>query len=162
MGVVKLREICFEINDRADEAYEDYQLMALTNDGFVDKEITSKHPENYKLVYPYSFVYHVTKRMGVGRIGFCPDNEPIMCSPAYTVFESNEFTVLPLYLAHILLSNGFKYSSWKLLSKISQPFLSFDALLTLKIPLPPIIVQEGIMQAVANREIELLKKTAMD
>lgn len=117
-------------------------VNSVTNDlGFVkstdffDKKVFSKNLKNYKIVTKNQFAYNPS-RINVGSIDYLKDEENVIVSPLYVVFECNH-QIYPEYLKRFLKS---PLGETKIRSKTKgavRQILSFSSLSEVEIPLIP-------------------------
>lgn len=100
----------------------------------------------YKRVRAGDFFYN-PYRVNVGSVGIVPDDlDGYFVSPAYVVFTVHESRILPKLLEIILKSKWYNPILRSATAGSVRQNLTFDLLKTLRIPLPPIQVQETILK----------------
>ena len=166
-----LGKICFRENRRAGEESGKYEVKTLSNKGgFMDKfkyykqesqQTTTKHPENYRIVYPNQFAYRVTEGLAIGTVDYNRGTQPILCSAVYPVFSIDTNKVLPEYLYRVLTSKTFKSMAKEMMAGTARPSLPFDVFITIKIPLIPLAEQRKIVNKLdkATTNISILQET---
>jgi type I restriction enzyme S subunit len=112
----------------------------------------------YKKVRAGDFAYN-PYRINVGSIGWVqPEYDGAYISPAYVVFSVDDKLVLPEVFWFILKSNFFNQSLRAATAGSVRMNLTYPLLETLKIPIPPLPVQEKIVaywQATRLKSLEL-------
>ena len=153
---------------------ETFKILGVNNtDGIfhaydaLGKEI--KQP--YKKVSAGDFAYN-PYRINVGSIGWVPDeHDGAFISPAYVVFSIDENIILPELFWFILKSEFFNKTLRAATAGSVRMNLTYPLLGTLKIPVPPIHVQqkivaywEKIQKAVlkSNEEVSQITNTIQD
>lgn len=112
---IALGDIIFETKERNKECRYD-QVRSVTNTGilvptseYFDKQITSEDTSNYKVVRKGMFAYNPS-RINIGSIAWSKENEPVIVSPMYIVFDikrekvSQEYRINPRSLDKISLN----------------------------------------------------------
>ncbi len=139
-------------------------LIATTD--FFSNTRTSKDTSNYKIVRPNMVVYNPS-RINVGSIAIHNENTHIIVSPMYVVFKIDSQKITPNFFDIFLKSNYFKY---QMLAKVeigARFRLPYNSFSKLKIPIPPIEIQEEIvrildkftaLEAELEAELEARKK----
>jgi restriction endonuclease S subunit len=141
---------------------ETFKILGVNNiDGIfhaydsLGKEI--KQP--YKKVSAGDFAYN-PYRINIGSIGMVPlEHDGAYISPAYVVFSVNSSAILPEVFWFILKSNFFNQSLRAATAGSVRMNLTYPLLETLKIPIPPLPIQQKI---VAYWEAAQLERSAAD
>lgn len=105
----------------------------------------------YKLVRKGQFAFSgmQTGRDECIRIALCDTEEPIIISPAYTVFEVNDKSVVPEYLMIWFLRKESDRRGWFMSDSSIRTNLDLDRLFEIEIPIPEEKVQQSIMELYA-------------
>ena len=98
---------------------------------------------SYKVVKKLDFAY--SNRINIGSIALNFDNELIV-SPSYTVFRIVSSEILPKYLFIIFRRKEFLRSTLFYAFGTIKDDFSYDRMTEVKIPLPPIEVQQAIVE----------------
>ena len=100
--------------------------------------------EGYKLVPPEAFVYNPS-RLNIGSIAFNESNETYIASGIYEIFKVNDKQLVPEFLSMWFLRGEFtRYVSFNAWGSVRDSF-SFSDMCHVKIPLPPIEVQQAVV-----------------
>jgi len=142
----------------------DVPVWSVSNkDGFVDpekhfsKKVASDDTSNYKVIDKYSFAYNPS-RINVGSIALNTRDETGCVSPMYVVFDADQNKVLPEYLFIMLKTDAVHKEINRLASGGARTQLKFDDLSLIDIPLPPLEVQQEIIDKM-NSYKEQIKRT---
>ena len=149
--LVSLAEFVTEHNEKVrpyDSPQKTFKILGVNNtDGIfhaynaVGKDI--KQP--YKKVSAGDFAYN-PYRINVGSIGWVPpEHDGAYISPAYVVFSVDKTAVLPEVLWFILKSAFFNQTLRAATAGSVRMNLTYPLLETLKIPIPPLLVQQKIV-----------------
>ena len=149
--LVSLAEFVTEHNEKIrpyDSPQETFKILGVNNtDGIFHaydaqgKDI--KQP--YKKVRAGDFAYN-PYRINVGSIGWVPpEHDGAYISPAYVVFSVDESVVLPVLFWFILKAAFFNKTLRAATAGSVRMNLTYPLLQTLKIPIPPISVQQKIV-----------------
>ncbi len=147
--MVELGELIEEKTERVKE--KDIQVWSVSNtQGFVnteeyfEKQVASANTSNYKIINPNYFAYNPS-RINVGSIAFNESKNIGCVSPMYVVFEIVDKKLNADYLFKILKSEeADKEINLKSQGAVRKQ-LRYKDLITIKIPLPPLEVQEQIV-----------------
>lgn len=154
-----LRKYIYKKNKRF-SGLEKIDVFSVTSvEGFVrstdyfKKEVFSKDLSNYKVVEKNQFAFNPS-RINIGSIAFLANEEPVLVSPLYTIFEVNKEYLSPEYLLRYLKSN-YGYTQIKKNSEGAvRESLKYEGLEKILIPLPPLDQQLRI-NSILNR-VEIL------
>ena len=117
------------------------------NKTFIDTKanLDNVNIEKYKIVRKDQLAFSgmQTGRDKTVRIALMSEEEPILISSAYSVFRINE-KVLPEYLMLYFLRNETDRYGWFLSDSSVRSNLDMDRFYEIKIPIPPMEVQESI------------------
>ena len=114
-------------------------------------KISSEDTSNYKVIKKGYFAYNPS-RINVGSIALNNEDATGSVSPMYVVFSSDESQVNNKYLLWILKSDEFnQYILENARGGVRQQ-LSYDELIKITVPLPPLQVQEQIVQLLQSYE----------
>lgn len=136
---------------------KEFGILGVNNKiGIFDNEImlgkNIKQP--YKIV-ENNFISYNPYRVNVGSIGIKTKEQKFnLISSAYVVFSCNENKILPNFLFLLFKTNNFNQTIRDNTKGSVRQTLSFDILSSLKIPLPPLNIQE---QFVANYQEKMTK-----
>lgn len=128
---------------------ENFKILGVNNtDGIfhaydaLGKEIT----QPYKKVKAGYFAYN-PYRINVGSIGWVPDeHDGAFISPAYVVFSIDETIILPELFWFILKSDFFNKTLRAATAGSVRMNLTYPLLETLKVPIPPLPIQQKIVE----------------
>ncbi|WP_295737726.1 restriction endonuclease subunit S [uncultured Helicobacter sp.] len=96
-------------------------------------------------------IFYNPYRVNVGSIGIVPPEFDLKyTSPAYVVFKTNEMQLLSQYLVFVLKSTWFNVHLRANTKGSVRQNLSFEALCNLQIPLPPLEIQQEIVNKIQN------------
>lgn len=96
-------------------------------------------------------IFYNPYRVNVGSIGIVPKEFDLKyTSPAYVVFRTNEQKLLSQYLVFVLKSKWFNEHLRANTRGSVRQNLSFNALCELQIPLPPLEIQQEIVNKIQN------------
>jgi len=133
---------------------------------FFDSVRTSKDKSNYKIVEKDMFVYNPA-RINVGSIARHKESFKVIVSPMYIVVKIDKSKLSPKYFELFLSSN---FGKQQILNKVEVGVrfrLTYEAFANIKLPLPPLCIQEEIvkildtftaLQAALQAELEARKK----
>ncbi|MBI5558087.1 MAG: restriction endonuclease subunit S [Deltaproteobacteria bacterium] len=149
--LVSLADFVTEHNEKIrpfESPYETFKILGVNNvDGIfhaydaLGKEI--KQP--YKKVSTGDFAYN-PYRINVGSIGWVPpEHDGAYISPAYVVFSVDSTVVLPEVFWFILKSDFFNQTLRAATAGSVRMNLTYPLLETLKIPIPPLPIQQKIV-----------------
>jgi type I restriction enzyme S subunit len=111
----------------------------------------------YKKVAAGDFAYN-PYRINVGSIGWVPDeHEGAFISPAYVVFSIDENIILPELFWFILKSEFFNKTLRAATAGSVRMNLTYPLLETLKVPLPPLPIQQRIVAYREKTQQSILK-----
>ena len=124
----------------------DAHILGISNEGFIEPKQDVGNERNYTLFSYNDFVYS-PPRINVGSIGLYKENEKCACSPIYVTFHVNDLTKLnPDYLAMWYKRSEFlRHTEFYSIASVRNNF-SFDLMQEYKIPIPPIEVQNSIVE----------------
>jgi type I restriction enzyme M protein len=137
---------------------KDIQVWSVSNtQGFVntekyfEKKVASENTSNYKIINSYYFAYNPS-RINVGSIAFNESENSGCVSPMYVVFEITNKRLNANYLFKILKSKeADKEINLKSQGAVRKQ-LRYKDLITIKIPLPPLEVQEQIVAEINQNQ----------
>lgn len=136
-----------ECNLRNDEAkYNALQLKGVTSDGVFDvtkAKVQDLDFSNYKVVKKNDFAYNPS-RINIGSIALSTADVCII-SPMYIVFHVSEDIIIPEYLALWFRRTEFQRSTLFFASGSVRDTFGYKEMCNVKIPLPPIEVQQAIV-----------------
>ena len=170
--LVSLAEFVTEHNEKIrpfESPDETFKILGVNNvDGIfhaynaLGKEIR----QPYKKATAGDFAYN-PYRINVGSIGWVPpEHNGAYISPAYVVFSVDSSVILPEVFWFILKSDFFNQTLRAATAGSVRMNLTYPLLETLKIPIPPLPIQQQIVvhweaaNSKANAEIERAKDTA--
>jgi len=150
---------------------ETFKILGVNNiDGIfhaydsLGKEI--KQP--YKKVSAGDFAYN-PYRINIGSIGMVPlEHDGAYISPAYVVFSVNSSAILPEVFWFIMKSNFFNQSLRAATAGSVRMNLTYPLLETLKIPIPPLPIQQKIVayweaaQSVVQQNFEGISRLKLE
>ena len=150
--LVPLGELVEEHNEKVKPRKEPnkvFKILGVNNTGGIFHAYDSpgrKIKQPYKKVNSGDFAYN-PYRINVGSIGIVPpEHDGAYISPAYVVFRVNSEKLLPKLLLFILKGEFFNESLRAATAGSVRMNLTYDLLKTLKVPLPPIAVQEDVAE----------------
>jgi len=126
------------------------------------RRINPNNLHNYNVVSPLDIAYRpiVTGYDDTLNIALSREKEKIVVSPIYPVFYVNDTSkLLPEYLFMWLKKDSFDKYAWYFSTGSARETLDFDILGEYKIPIPPIEVQESIINIF---EITIKRKKIFD
>ena len=136
-----------ECNLRNNEAkYNALQLKGVTSDGVFDvtkAKVQDLDFSNYKVVKKNDFAYNPS-RINIGSIALSTADVCII-SPMYIVFHVSEDIIIPEYLALWYRRTEFQRSTLFFASGSVRDTFGYKEMCNVKIPLPPIEVQQAIV-----------------
>ena len=142
---------------------ETFSILGISNEIGMHDAYDKKGKEfnqPYKIVKD-GFLAYNPYRVNVGSIGIkTPTLKGNLISPAYVVFSCRE-TILPEYLFLLMKTNMFNKQVKENTSGSVRQNLTYDALASIKIPVPSISVQSEIVQTY-NTDIEISKSMVSD
>ena len=149
--LVDLGKLIFEQSERANSK-NGLEVWSVSNkDGFVlsseyfEKQVPSDDTSNYKVIKPICFAYNPS-RINVGSLAFNNSNKTGIVSPMYVVFSIKENSGLsPNYLFRLLKSDKLNEFILQLAQGAVRQQLRFKDLQLIRIPLPPLEIQEKIV-----------------
>jgi type I restriction enzyme M protein len=149
--LTELGELILEQSERAHEI-DGTEVWSVSNrDGFVlsseyfDKQVASADISNYKIIKPGYFAYNPS-RINVGSLAFNNSSKTGAVSPMYVVFAIKENAGLSAdYLFSLLKSEKLNEFILQLAQGAVRQQLRFNDLKIIKIPLPPLEIQEQIV-----------------
>lgn len=119
-----------------------------TSEYFKDARITSEDTSGYKIVKHHWFVYSPS-RIDVGSINYLKEEESVIVSPLNVVFSIDEKIITAEYLLYFLQS---RKGTWQILTTrqgiegTGRKLLPFEKFGKIKVPVPPLPVQEEIVR----------------
>lgn len=137
-------EECNERNHRTE--YDALHLKGVTSDGVFDTtkaKIQDLDFSNYKIVKKNDFAYNPS-RINIGSIALFTADSCIV-SPMYIVFHINEDIIVPEYLAMWFRRSEFQRSTLFFASGSVRDTFGYKEMCNVKIPLPPIDIQQAIV-----------------
>ena len=142
---------------------ETFSILGISNEIGMHDAYDKKGKEfnqPYKIVKD-GFIAYNPYRVNVGSIGIkTPALKGNLISPAYVVF-SCKGTILPEFLFLLMKTNMFNKQVKENTSGSVRQNLTYDALASIKIPVPSISVQSEIVQTY-NTDIEISKSMVSD
>ncbi len=142
---------------------ETFSILGISNEiGMYDAydKKGKEFNQPYKIVKD-GFIAYNPYRVNVGSIGIkTPALKGNLISPAYVVFSCKD-TILPEYLFLLMKTNMFNKQVKENTSGSVRQNLTYDALASIKIPVPSISVQSEIVQTY-NTDIEISKSMVSD
>ncbi len=155
--MVSLEELVEERKDRVGS--DSIEVWSVSNEkGFIksteyfSKQIASADIKNYKKIQKDDFAYNPS-RINVGSIALNDSDAIGAVSPMYVVFNIVDLAKLsPKYLALLLKSDQLKESIVSLSQGAVRQQLRFKDLQQIKIPLPPVVVQNQIVNELAGHQ----------
>lgn len=142
---------------------ETFSILGISNEIGMHDAYDKKGKEfnqPYKIVKD-GFIAYNPYRVNVGSIGIkTPALKGNLISPAYVVFSCKD-TILPEYLFLLMKTNMFNKQVKENTSGSVRQNLTYDALASIKIPVPSISVQSEIVQTY-NTDIEISKSMVSD
>lgn len=149
--LVKLDELIKEESERIRET-KNIEVWSVSNkDGFIlsteyfDKQVASADISNYKIIKPGFFAYNPS-RVNVGSLAFNNSSKTGAVSPMYVVFSIKDTTRLSAdYLFSLLKSEKLNEFILQLAQGAVRQQLRVNDLKIIKIPLPPLEIQEQIV-----------------
>lgn len=149
--LVELGDLIEEESQRVKDQ-KDIEVWSVSNkDGFVlsseyfDKQVASTDISNYKIIRPGYFAYNPS-RINVGSLAFNNSAKIGAVSPMYVVFSIRESASLSAdYLFSLLKSEKLNELILQLAQGAVRQQLRFSDLEIIKIPLPPLEIQEQIV-----------------
>lgn len=107
--------------------------------------------KKYKLVGEGQFAFSgmQTGRDECIRIALCDTEEPVIISPAYTVFEVNKKSVIPEYIMIWFLRRETDRRGWFMSDSSIRTNLDLDRFFEIEIPIPEEKVQQSIVELYA-------------
>ena len=146
----KLSSLVEECKDKYDDSGEN--IYSVTKSlGFIqpknifENRIASKNISNYKMVRKGYFAYNPS-RINIGSIAYMDKDEVGQVSPMYVVFKSKTNDILDKYLQHVLKSKkGIELINLYSIGSVRNT-LRFENLCNIRIPLPPIEIQQEIVE----------------
>ena len=157
--LISLSKLISERSERLklyDYPHEEFKILGVNNKtGLFDAycELGININQSYKKVYNEDLAYN-PYRINVGSIGWkTPNQKNEFISPAYVVFETS-YELSSEYLYLMFQTNTFnKIINDNTTGSVRQN-LKFDTLVNIKIPLPPLSVQNRIVSQY-NQKIQL-------
>lgn len=145
--MVELGGYIEECNERNTEnKYGVESLQGVTSDGVFDESKAKTDGlkfDNYKIVKKNFFAYNPS-RINLGSIALNKDANCII-SPMYIVFSVTKDDLLPEYLQQWFSRKEFQRSTLFFASGSVRDTFSFTEMCRVKIPLPPIEIQQAIV-----------------
>lgn len=149
--LVELGELITEESERVRDS-SNIEVWSVSNkEGFVlsseyfDKQVASIDISNYKIIKPGYFAYNPS-RINVGSLAFNNSSKSGAVSPMYVVFSINEINKLSSsYLFSLMKSDKLNEFILQLAQGAVRQQLRFNDLKIIKIPLPPLEIQEQIV-----------------
>ena len=136
-----------ECNLRNDKnKYNAEHLKGVTSDGIFDAtkaKVQDLDFSNYKIVKKNDFAYNPS-RINIGSIALSTADVCII-SPMYIVFHVNEDIIIPEYLALWFRRTEFQRSTLFFASGSVRDTFGYKEMCNVKMPLPPIEVQQAIV-----------------
>ena len=130
----------------AQTKYNALHLRGVTSDGVFDTtkaKVQGLDFSNYKIVKKNDFAYNPS-RINIGSIALFTEDVCII-SPMYIVFHVNEDLIIPEYLALWFKRTEFQRSTLFFASGSVRDTFGYREMCNVKIPLPPIDIQQAIV-----------------
>jgi type I restriction enzyme S subunit len=171
LAPVAIGELIAPIDERnRDNAITDFYGINIDKEFMPTVANTDKvNAKNYKIVRKDRFVFSgmQTGRDECIRIGLYNGDNPIIVSPAYATFEMTTDEILPEYFFMLFKRKEMDRLGWFLSDSSVRSNLDWDRFSEIKIGIPPLKVQESIVEIfnayVIRREInERLKAQIKD
>jgi type I restriction enzyme S subunit len=114
-----------------------------------DNTIHSEDTSNYTIIRKNMFAYNPS-RLNIGSIAMLKEEEPGLVSPMYVVFSIDETQIVKEYFEYVLKSPYVmnKINSYK--EEGARFRFNFDRWDWIRIPLPPLAVQQEIVRILDN------------
>lgn len=147
-SVGSLISLCDERNTDGKYGVDAVRGVNITKDFMpTAANIESVDLRKYKVVCSGRFVFSgmQTGRDGCIRIALSTADEPFLVSPAYDTFEVSSDNLLPEYLHLLFLRPEMDRLGWFLSDSSVRANLDWNRFCEIKIPLPPIEVQQAIV-----------------
>ncbi len=114
-----------------------------------DNTIHSEDTSNYTIIRKNMFAYNPS-RLNIGSIAMLKEEEPGLVSPMYVVFSIDETQIVKEYFEYVLKSPYVmnKINSYK--EEGARFRFNFDRWDWIRIPLPPLPVQQEIVRILDN------------
>lgn len=149
--LVEIGELIDEKSERVRDS-QDIEVWSVSNkEGFVssneyfDKQVASTDISNYKIIKPGYFAYNPS-RINVGSLAFNSSRKNGAVSPMYVVFSIQDTARLSAdYLFSLLKSEKLNDYILQLAQGAVRQQLRINDLKIIKIPLPPLEIQEQIV-----------------
>lgn len=132
------------------------RVYSVTNsDGFVPsgeyfkKQVFSEDIASYKLVDPGMIAFNPS-RINVGSVALLESAHQVCVSPLYTVFSVDEKAFRATYVLEFLKSSVGNSQIRALTSGSVRDSLKYSALKKIRLPLPPIGIQESIIRRLSG------------
>ena len=136
-----------ECNKRNDKnKYSTLHLKGVTSDGIFDRtkaKVQDLDFSNYKVVKKNDFAYNPS-RINIGSIALSTEDVCII-SPMYIVFHVNEAIIMSEYIELWFRRKEFQRSTLFFASGSVRDTFGYKEMCNVKIPLPPIEVQQAIV-----------------
>lgn len=164
-SIIELKDLVKEKTDRVKT--KNIEVWSVSNEkGFLkseeyfSKKVASENISNYKIVGPNNFAYNPS-RINVGSIALNTSDIEGAVSPMYVVFEVDETKVSPEFLFILLKSDRLKEEIDRRAYGAVRKQLRFSDLQKLTIPLPPLNIQQEIVEEIQAKKdaIESAKQT---
>jgi len=163
--IKQIWEIANEIKEKNKENLLVPVLSCTKYDGLVDslkyfgKQIFSKDTSTYRLVKKHQFAY-ATNHIEEGSIGYQDLYDCALISPMYTVFSTNQNTIVDKYLFYLLKTERYRqiFQSKTNATVDRRGSLRWNAFSKIHIPLPPLMEQYEIVEILSTVD-EAIEKT---
>lgn len=122
--------------------------LVKTSEYFKEAKVTSDDISGYRIVKKNWFVYSPS-RIDVGSINYLRDVDEVIVSPLNVVFSIDETVIRPDFLLSCLSSRS---GTWQILMNregiegTGRKLLPFDKFAKIRIPVPPMEIQEEVMR----------------
>ena len=126
--------------------YSTLHLKGVTSDGIFDRtkaKVQDLDFSNYKVVKKNDFAYNPS-RINIGSIALSTEDVCII-SPMYIVFHVNEAIIMSEYIELWFRRKEFQRSTLFFASGSVRDTFGYKEMCNVKIPLPPIEVQQAIV-----------------
>lgn len=116
----------------------------ISSDEYFKKQVFSEDTASYKLVDPGMIAFNPS-RINVGSVALLDTKFQVCVSPLYTVFSVDERVLKAPYVLSFLKSSLGKSQIRALTSGSVRDSLKYSSLQKIKLPAPPLNVQEAVV-----------------
>lgn len=155
--LIPIGELVTEHSERVKDDKSIPVWSVSNKDGFVNpdtqfsKRIASEDTKNYKIIRKSYFAYNPS-RINVGSIALNYADATGSVSPMYVVFSADETKIRPDYLFKLIKSDIVGKEIVRLSQGAVRAQLKFSDLSLIKIPLPPLTIQDSLMREIQNKQ----------